>query len=1374
MNIVIRWQGAEYEVNVDIGDDTLPVGRLLGSLLGSQPAVIAVDGRHIDPSTPVAEVGLGNGSLIEAAADGDPRHVGALLDVTGSVSFQVQPLQVGTLTVGAAPSDVTVETTGRVVLRIDPDGGVHVRNLDSADAFVDGDPVDGSEARIRPGSRMAVGNRVFEIAPEVEAQRRHGVFNRPPRQPMNHRPAQLQPPRQPQQPAKPMRFGWGALIVPIILGVGMAILVHPRMAVFAVFSPAMLLANWIEDRRRVRRERRETGEAFREALQRFKREVSHAHQIEMRHQRETVSNPAELEMVATSVDSRLWERRHGHNDFMSLPVGSGCIEWRPQWVEQPGPEAGAVATLFSELHDVPVTTTLGPGDVAGVAGDRTVALGLMRQLVLQAAVYHGPADLSISIFTENAGDWDWAKWLPHVEVGGGRRLAASMGEIEQVVAMLPDPADSDTKQLRHLLVVDLPDLLTGPQALIREALKEGRKRGVAAIAMARRTLDLPSLATTIVSLTGGRSHVRFPDGGEAQIAPWAIGGRTARRIARALARVDDPEATHAGTNLPPIAHLGGLLGLGGLGQSSRREQEPSIRNGHPVDDAELVIAGRWRSGSGRPAAPIGVGADGPFAIDLVADGPHALLGGTTGSGKSELLRSLVASLAASAGPSDLNFVLVDYKGGSAFDACASLPHTVGLVTDLDDHLAGRALVCLEAELRYREERLRAAGVSDIREFIAGQDDPLPRLFVVIDEFAALATELPDFMNALVGIAQRGRSLGVHLLLATQRPNGVIDDKIKANTNLRMALRVQDVADSVDVIGSPDAAAIGRNQPGRALARLGPGDTVAFQTALVTGRSLAQQSAAVTAHPFLFAAEQTRHSQATGVDDCGPTDLEVIVGAAGRAAERLQLPPARLPWPDPLPEMITLAELPLAGSGEAVFALADEPHRQRQVATGWSPVAGNLLLYGLPGSGTTSAIASIAVATAAANDPSRLHMYVLDFDDQLLQPLRELPHVGAVVAGSDRERQLRLLRRLGAELQHRRQSMADGLTDPAAHPAIVTIIDNYGGFADNYGEPGDMAVHNLLARIIADGPGVGMMTVITAKHPGDVPTRIASTIAGRLVFRLADRYDYSGLGVPPVDPPKQPGRAFESGSGREVQVAVAHAEGLPAAVAAVYGPAAGNAPWRIDILPSEVSIAEFISRGRIASDEWYLPLGIGDSSLVPVGLILRDGEHALIAGPARSGKTTALTTAATVAKAADPDLYVAAITPRRSDLAGCTAVDRVIRSEDVDDLPDRSVLLLVDDAELVDAGDALGKVIAQRDCAIRIVAAGNADALRSRYGHWTQELRRSRIGCALRPNPLSDGDLWQTQLPRNDQQAFPAGRGYLVADGHVELVQLGRG
>jgi S-DNA-T family DNA segregation ATPase FtsK/SpoIIIE len=978
--------------------------------------------------------------------------------------------------------------------------------------------------------------------------------------------------------------------------------------------------------------------------------------------------------------------------------------------------------------------------------------------VLQAAIHHGPADLSIWIFTETAADWDWAKWLPHVVVdsAGRRRIAATAGEVETVAALLPEE-DADAHR-RHLVVVDLPDLAAGPRARIREALRDGNKRGIAAVALARRSIDLPSLSTTVVSTTSRGTHVRFPDGSSVATTPWTAGTALARRVARGVARVRDPEATISGSDLPDVVHLAGLRGMS--------------------DDLSHTVTENWRQSRDRPVAVLGSAGDGPFSVDLVADGPHALLAGTTGAGKSELLRTLVASLAASSSPESLNFVLVDYKGGSAFDACADLPHTVGLVTDLDDHLAKRALSCLEAELRYREQRLRDAAVSDIGAYFDLGAAPLPRLLVVVDEFAALAMELPEFMSALVGIAQRGRSLGVHLLLATQRPNGVISDNIKANTNLRIALRVQDTADSVDVIGVGDAADVPGSLPGRGLARLGPREIVPFQTALVTGTSMEAHAAAVSISPFTFAHEQTAPRNLEVADSASHTDLERIVAACVEAAGQTGIDQPRLPWPAPLPAALSLQDLPAPRShlGEATLGLADEPHRQRTMPASWAPTSGNLLLYGLPGSGTTTALATIATALCDGSSPDALHLHVMDFDDQRLHPLSALPHVGSVIAGRDRERQLRLVRRLSAELEARRSATATGSLDTGSSPTIVTMIDNYAGFADSYGEPGDMGVHNLLARLVADGPGVGMMTILTAKAPGDIPTRIASLVAQRLVFRLADRYDYTALGVPPVDPPEIAGRAFEAGSGREVQVALPHPDGLEAAIDGHSVEAPSVAPWTIDVLPNEVSIIDFISAARITKGEWFLPLGIGDSFLDPAGLVLREGEHALITGPARSGKTTALATLASVARAAHPGLRIAALIPRESKLRQCEAIDDVVSADDLGDALrlQRESLLLVDDVELIDGGDRLSSLIKERHPLLRVIGAGSADAIRGLYGHWTQDLRRSRIGCALRPNIVSDGDLWQTQLPRNGQMQFPVGRGYLLADGQTELIQLGCG
>jgi S-DNA-T family DNA segregation ATPase FtsK/SpoIIIE len=464
---------------------------------------------------------------------------------------------------------------------------------------------------------------------------------------------------------------------------------------------------------------------------------------------------------------------------------------------------------------------------------------------------------------------------------GRRRLAAGPAAGEAVVAALPPGVERGTPAPGpcHLVVLDGDPLAPPVAAQLRRAVQEGGTRRVCAVALAPRRRRLPSACTVIIDLPDvGPARLSRPDGSADLVEPWYVSGATVRKVARALAPLEDPELDRTATHLPDGVRLFDLLGWS------------------PSDPSAIVA--RWdRAGPGFPPVVVGMTEEGPLQIDLVADGPHGLLAGTTGSGKSELLRTLVASLAATVDPGRLTFVLVDYKGGSAFDACASLPHTVGVVTDLDGHLARRALLCLEAELRYREERLRRAEVADIGDFRPGDgESPLPRLLVIVDEFAALAQELPDFLDALVDVAQRGRSLGVHLLLATQRPSGVVGDAIRANTNLRLSLRVQDRADSVDVVGVPHAADLGRHQPGRGFVRKGPGELLAFQAARVSGSGTATTSAVA---PFVFAHEQPPSASPATAEE-GDDDLAVLVGAVAEAARRRGIPPPRAPWPEQAP------------------------------------------------------------------------------------------------------------------------------------------------------------------------------------------------------------------------------------------------------------------------------------------------------------------------------------------------------------------------------------------------------------------------------------------------------------------------------------------
>ena len=387
----------------------------------------------------------------------------------------------------------------------------------------------------------------------------------------------------------------------------------------------------------------------------------------------------------------------------------------------------------------------------------------------------------------------------------------------------------------------------------------------------------------------------------------------ALRCAMRLARFDDPELSVPGASLPSLVRLPGLLGY-------ERPDSATIRR-------------LWQAPTG-VSTPIGTGENGPLTLDLVKDGPHGLVGGTTGSGKSEFLRSLVAGLAARNDPTRLNFILVDFKGGAAFKACERLPHTIGTISNLDEQLADRALRALEAEMERRQRVFAAAGegIDNLNAYLATNPaEPMPRLLLVIDEFAMLAKDFPDVLKALVSVGAVGRTLGVHMILATQRPAGVVSDDILANTNLRVALRVQSRDDSNNVIGVPAASAIGRAQMGRAFVKLGQDDITPVQTALVTGQAQLGGGPAVDVREirqFGVPVPAAAPPRSAAVDE---NDLDLLIDAVVEANAEAGYAPPRQVWPEALGERVELEGFLPEGRRRPSRRTVRRSHRSRTPA-----------------------------------------------------------------------------------------------------------------------------------------------------------------------------------------------------------------------------------------------------------------------------------------------------------------------------------------------------------------------------------------------------------------------------------------------------------
>ena len=749
-----------------------------------------------------------------------------------------------------------------------------------------------------------------------------------------------------------------------------------------------------------------------------------------------------------------------------------------------------------------------------------------------------------------------------------------------------------------------------------------------------------------------------------------------------------------------------------------------------------------------------------------------------------------------------------------------------MVSDLDTHLTQRALTSLSAELKRREEVLLEADAKDIEDYwdARSQDAdlaPLPRLVLVIDEFASLVAELPDFVTGLVGIAQRGRSLGVHLLLATQRPAGVVSADIRANTNLRIALRVTDAAESSDVIDAPDAGLISRTTPGRCFVRSGAASLVAVQTARVGGRRSAGSTADRPAPRALVldwpALGHPVPPRPVVAEDPGnaETDLTALVDAIREAADALRIPQQHRPWLPALPELITLDELPpppAADPGEPPrlpIGVQDVPARQDRSLLSLDLVhGGHRLVVGSPRSGRTSVLRTIAAGVAASCSPADVHVFGIDCGGNGLLPLVAMPHCGAIVTRDQVDRLDRLIGRLATEVSRRQQLLAVQSQSSVAEqraaarpeerlPWLLLLLDRWEGYLAAFEQYDSGRLVDSLLGLLREGPAVGLRAVVTSDRTGLIG-QVSTIFEDRLLLRMSDLGDYGLAGVPGRDVPSSmpAGRALVPSSGGVMEAQLALLDADPSGVAQVAAlqrriaaaghavpPAGPQRPMRVDALPAVVTETEVDAMPMPgAPAPLWARIGAGGDDLGPVGVDLSaDGPGFTIAGPPRSGRSTALL--AMTRWLLRQDIPVLLVTPRRSPLRTLAATESVLGVLTADDGADQLTaaiadhtryVVVVDDAELMmDApiASALEEVIrTARDADHAMLIAGTSDNLAGSYRGFTVDSRRSRSGLILAPRAPSDGDLLGVRLPRGIEGG-PPGRGILVVGGAMAPVQV---
>jgi DNA segregation ATPase FtsK/SpoIIIE, S-DNA-T family len=1279
---------------------------------------------------------------------------------------------------------------------------------------------------VRPGQVIQAGACVFALRgpivadADVRPDREGGLaFNRPARIRRAAQEAKVTWPAPPSE-REGYAFPWIQVLAPLVLAtVAALVFKRPEAMLFALMSPVLAVSNVVTNRKRDERRSEKEGARYDTDRAAAEARIAAAATQQTTESREGFPDPATLAAVATGPSRRLWERREGDSDAMLLRIG---LSDRPAAIVISG-RGGEAVPDPPVLPAVPITVDLARAGVFGVAGPTAERRAVTRWLVAQLAALRSPREVQLVVLTDaDAGpEFDWVRWLPHARLDDRGAPLAMIGndkltreervrELVKLLELRLMASREHGDEVRSPAVVVIFDGVRDLRNLpgVTRLLKEGPGAGIYSI-------GLDSDATRLAE--EGRAELLFES--DAVFGELRVDG--VEPVPDVLLdQVSASWADQVGRALAPIRDVGG-------------EEDAVIPDsvrfvdlaGLDLDQPDEVSA-RWILGGRTTEALVGASVDGPFRIDLKRDGPHGLVAGTTGSGKSEFLQTLVVSLALANRPWAMNFVLIDYKGASAFADCERLPHTVGMVTNLDGHLTERALASLDAELERREHVLRDLGAADVdsaweRDGERAAAAGLARLVLVIDEFAELVQELPEFVAGLIRIARVGRSLGVHLILATQRPAGVVSSEMRANTGLRVGLRMEDKHDSSEVLEAPDAAAISRSTPGRGFVRTGGSATIVqFQTARVAGRRRGATEGVppprVVPAPWNRLGYPPPASAQAEVPSTTATDLHALVEMVRTAAERVGEPEPRRPWLAPLPDAVTLDEIspPAAGVGAgtaAVFGIEDIPALQAQrPATYDLSTGGHLLVIGAARSGRSTALRTLAASLARSTSPSDLHLYGLDFGNGALLPLQNLPHCGGVVMRAETDRAERLVSRLGAEVARRQQVLArSGFADiseqraasaPAERlPHLVVLLDRWEGFLGQFPPDTASEVPGALARLVREGLGAGLRLVIAGDR-SLLSDRLASLVDEKLILRLSDRNDFRLANISPKTVPEEmrPGRALRGDSGIEVQFALLAADssgpGQAEALRRVAEETAArwpegerhHLPFRVDAMPSTISFDEAWSLAggvRPASPLWALA-GVGGDELTAHGVDLgAEGGGFVIGGPAKSGRSTALVAMARSLLAGGA--AVVAVCPRPSPLSGLDRVPGVLGvfrgippAGDVTAVLDQAngaVAVLVDDAEVFSRSEADEAVKAFLRASppgrVAVVVAGQIDEMKNELRGVIVEAKKAKVGLLLSPTSTLDGELVSLRLARNLVGRTPPGRGILAVHGDATVVQV---
>ena len=1075
-----------------------------------------------------------------------------------------------------------------------------------------------------------------------------------------------------QEPAKPSDELL-KLIVPPLTMVGVTVLitlVQPRgiyiLATVGMSITTMIFSirGFIKNRKKYKADKKERIDLYRLYLKDKVKELTRLEREQKEGMHYHFPTILELTDLVESYNHRIYEKTPLHFDFLYYRLGLGKIptsyDLKYGQQERSGKkdaleeEGYALYSRHKKIPDMPIPANLSHGPV-GYIGPRNLVLEQLQLLVMQLATFHSYHDVQfITILPEEEKEqWSWMRWLPHAKlqelnvrgfVYNQRTRDQVLNSLNQILKLRRSQKEEASHKESTLFHPHYVVLVTDEKLILDHIIMEfftedPTELGCSLIFVEDVMSSLSENIQTVINIKDRNTGQLVMEEGVLKETDFRLDHFPAdydkERIARTLA---------------PLNHLQNL-------KSSIPDSVTFMEMYGAETFEDLQVSSRWKKNAPYKslAVPIGLrGQDDLVQLNLheKAHGPHGLIAGTTGSGKSETIQSYILSLAVNFHPHDVAFLLIDYKGGGMANLFKNLPHLLGTITNLDGVQSMRALASINAEIHRRERLFGEFEVNHInqyqKKFKNGEaTEPLPHLFIISDEFAELKVNQPDFIKKLVSIARVGRSLGVHLILATQKPSGVVDDQIWSNSRFKIALKVADRSDSNEMLHTPDAAEI--TQTGRAYLQVGNNEVYELFQSAWSGADYQPEKddMGIEDHTIYLINElgqyEILNEDLSGLEDADeikevPTELDAIVHNIHLLCEEQEIPPVPQPWLPPLKERIALEELEevqpaIAWAQEKslsiLLGMADIPQAQKQEAVSINLAKdGHVLLYGSPGTGKTTFLQSAGMDLARKFSPKDLTMYLMDFGTNGLAPLSKLPQVADTMSLDQTEKISKFVRIMEKELNRRKKLLADyGVgtlelyrqASGQEEPAIVILLDSYEAFKE---EAYEAELFKLLVRISREGLSIGVHLLMTAgrqsnlraqlysnfKHQLSLPQNEASevrTIVGSTPLAMTME-DIKGRALMKREDVDVIQLALPVSGDNENQVL----NNLRQEVASLQEAWTGQRPSAIPMVPEELMVEEFLKLPSVqeAIENGQIPIGLELEMVGSVNISLSKFKH----------------------------------------------------------------------------------------------------------------------------------------------------------------------